>query len=164
MTRTDEQELEGRYFEDLPEGATFRTSARTIGEAAVDTFAGVTGDFSYVHTDAAAASDTIFGERIAHGLLSLCVMQGLIWQTRYTVDTGVATLGWDRIRFPAAVRFGDTVHAEFTIREARESRSRPDVGIVVEDCRLINQHGETVVTGDHVLMVRRRGHRPGAEG
>lgn len=161
MRQAQEGELEGLYYEDLPVGTAFRTSARTIGEGAVETFAGVTGDFSYVHMDAEAASGTAFGERIVHGLLSLSVMQGLIWQTRYTIDTGVATLGWEHIRFPVAVRLGDTVHAEFTIREARESRSRPEVGIVVEDCRLLNQHSETVVTGDHVLMVRRR--HPGAE-
>jgi acyl dehydratase len=148
--------LEGRYFEDLPIGTELRTSARTLGEGAVDLFAGLTGDFSYVHTDAEAASATIYGERIVHGLLSLCVLQGLMWQTRYTVDTGVATLGWERIRFPEPVRIGDTVRGVFTIREARESASRPDVGIVVEDCRLINQRGDTVVSGDHVLMVRRR--------
>jgi acyl dehydratase len=156
VAQTGEQTTEGKYFEDLPVGTEFRTSGRTITEGAVDLFSGLTGDFSYVHTDAEAAADTIFGERIAQGLLSLCVLQGLIWQTRYTVDTGVATLGWERIRFPAAVRMGDTVRGVFTIREARESASRPDCGIVVEDCRLYNQHGETVVSGDHVLMVRRR--------
>jgi acyl dehydratase len=147
---------EGRYFEDLPVGTVIRTSARTIGEGAVDAFAGLTGDYSYVHTDAEAVKETMYGERIVHGLFSLSVLQGLIVQTRYTIDTGLATLGWERIRFPIAVRLGDTVRGELTIREARVSRSQPGAGIVTEDCRLINQRGEAVVTGDHVLMVMRR--------
>jgi acyl dehydratase len=122
----------------------------------VDAFAGVTGDFSYAHTDEIAMQSTEFGGRIAHGLLSLCVMQGLMWQTGYSSQTGIATLGWDALIFPAPVRFGDTVHARFTIREMRPSGSRPEVGILIEECTLLNQRDQVVVSGDHVLMVRRR--------
>jgi acyl dehydratase len=148
--------IQGRYFEDFSEGDEIVTTGRTISEAMVDAFAGVTGDFSYAHTDEATMQGTEFGERIAHGLLSLCVMQGLIWQTGYSSQTGVATLGWEAIRFPAPVRFGDTVRCRFTIREMRPSKSRPEVGILIEECTLFNQRDEVVVTGDHVLMVRRR--------
>jgi acyl dehydratase len=146
----------GRYYEDFVLGVTFRTHARTIGAGLVDAFAGATGDFAPVHTDAIAASNTIYGERIAHGLLSLSVLQGLMWQTRYTLETGIASLGWDSVKFVAPVRIGDTVRAEFSIREARISTSRPDAGILVEDCRLINQDGKVVLKGDHVLLVKRR--------
>jgi acyl dehydratase len=79
-----------------------------------------------------------------------------MWQTGYTSQTGVATLGWEEIRFPAPVRFGDTVRARFAIGEMRPSRSRPNVGILIEECTLLNQHDEVVVTGKHVLMVQRR--------
>lgn len=155
-----ESSVRDGYYEDFHVGQEFRAARRTVTESAVDTFAGVTGDFSYLHVDAEAARESIYGERIAHGLLSLSILQGLMWQTHYTRNTGVASLGWDRIAWPKPVRIGDTVEARFTIRETRESRSRPDMGILVEDCRLINQDGEVVVTGDHVLMVRRR---PGAD-
>jgi acyl dehydratase len=148
--------IKGRYFEDFTVGEEILTTGRTVSEAMVDAFAGVTGDFSYAHTDEVAMRSTEFGERIAHGLLSLCVLQGLMWQTGYTSQTGVATLGWETIRFPAPVRFGDTVHARFTIREMRPSRSRPELGILIEECALLNQRDEVVVTGNHVLMVRRR--------
>lgn len=146
----------GRYFEEFEVGEELTTTGRTISEAMVDAFAGVTGDFSYAHTDEVAMQDTEFGRRIAHGLLSLCVMQGLMWQTGYSSQTGVATLAWDALRFPAPVRFGDTVRARFKIREKRPSRSRPEVGILIEECVLLNQRDEVVLTGEHVLMVRRR--------
>jgi acyl dehydratase len=144
------------YFEDFEVGQVFTGDRRTVTEAAVDTFAGLTGDFSYLHVDAEAAAESIYGERIIHGLLSLSLLQGLMWQTHYTRRTGVASLGWEAIKWPAPVRIGDTVQAGFSIREMRESKSRPDLGILVEDCRLTNQRGEVVCTGDHILMVRRR--------
>jgi acyl dehydratase len=145
-----------RYFEDLPVGTELHTSARTITEGLVELYAGVSGDFSYVHTDAERAERGLFGERVAHGLLTLSVLQGLMWQTRYDLETGMATLAWNDVRFPAPVRFGDTVRGVFTIREARASRSRPDAGIVVESCRLVNQRDEDVLMAEHVLMLRRR--------
>ena len=148
--------MQGRYFEDFTVGEELVTTGRTISEAMVDAFAGVTGDFSYAHTDEVAMQSTEFGERIAHGLLSLCVMQGLVWQTGYTSQTGTATLGWESVRFPAPVRLGDTVRCRFTIREMRPSNSRPNVGILIEECTLLNQRDEVVVTGDHVMMVKRR--------
>jgi acyl dehydratase len=146
----------GRYFEDFAVGDEFTTGGRTIGEWSVEAFAGLTGDFSYVHIDAEAVKDTLYGERIVHGLLSLSIMQGLMWQTGYDVDTGVATLGWENVKFPAPARLGDTVCAHFCIKAARLSRSRPGLGIITEDCRLVNQEGNTLVTGDHVLMVHCR--------
>lgn len=148
--------MRGRYFEDFTVGEEIVTTGRTISEAMVDAFAGVTGDFSYAHTDEAAMQDTEFGERIAHGLLSLCVLQGLMWQTGHTSQTVMATLGWEAIKFPAPVRFGDTLRARWAIREVRPSRSRPEAGILIEECTLLNQRDEVVVSGDHVLMVRRR--------
>src|SRR5437879_1130097 len=135
----------GRYYEDLAVGTTIRTQGRTIGESLVETFAGTTGDLASVHLDAVAASKTIYGGRIAHGLLSLSVLQGLMQQTQYLVGTGVASLGWDAVKFLAPVKLGDSVCGEFSIREARLSNSRSDTGIVVEACRLINQDGKIVL-------------------
>jgi acyl dehydratase len=146
----------GKFYEDLPVGTTICTEGRTIEGNVVDAFAGVTGDFASVHTDAIAARKTIYGEQIAHGLLSLSILQGLMAQTRYLLDTGLASLGWDAVKFIAPVRLGDTVYGEFTIREARLSTSRPNAGIVVEDCRLTNQEGTVVLTGRHISMIKCR--------
>ena len=83
------------YFEDFEVGQVFTGDRRTVTEAAVDTFAGLTGDFSYLHVDAEAAAESMYGERVVHGLLSLSLLQGLMWQTHYTRRTGVASLGWE---------------------------------------------------------------------
>jgi acyl dehydratase len=99
---------------------------------------------------------TEFGERIGHGIFAMGIMQGLMWQTGYTQGTAVATLGWDKLKWTAPLRAGDTVRATWTIREMRPSGSRANTGIVTEDCRLVNQRKETVLTGEHVLLVRRR--------
>lgn len=146
----------GRYFEDFVVGEKLMTAGRTVGEGTIDMFAGLTGDFSDVHMDAEVMKETEFGGRIGHGILALGIMQGLMWQTNYNLGTAVATLGWDKIKSSAPLRAGDTVRAYWTIESKRESRSRPDMGILVEDCRLVNQRGQTVLSGEHVLMVRRR--------
>lgn len=151
--------VRGKYYEDFVVDAEFVSAARTVGEGMIDAFAGITGDFSEVHTDAELMKDTEFGGRIGHGILALGLMQGLMWQTAYTQDTVVATVAWDKLRFHAPLRAGDTVRVYWTIREKRPSRSRPKTGIVVEDCRLVNQRKETVLTGEHALMMLRR---PGA--
>jgi len=146
----------GKYYEDFALGEEFESMGRTVSEGTIDAFAGVTGDFSEVHTDAEMMKETEFGERIGHGILALGILQGLMSQTAYTQGTALATVGWDKLRFSAALRAGDTVRALWTIREMRPSRSRPQTGILVEGCRLVNQRQETVLTGEHVMMVRRR--------
>ncbi len=146
----------GRYFEDFVVGEELVSARRTVGEGTIELFAGVTGDFSEVHTDAELMRDSEFGERIGHGILALGIMQGLMWQTNYNVGTVVATVGWDRLRFTSPLRIGDTVQAHWTVREKRVSKSRPHLGILVEECRLVNQRKEVVLTGEHVVMIRRR--------
>jgi acyl dehydratase len=148
--------MTGFYLEDFAVDQVIETAARTVGDGLVDSYAGVTGDFSYVHIDAERAAAGIFGERVAHGLLSLSLLQGLLWQTGYLADTGLATIGWDKVRFPAPLRFGDTVRGRIVITEARPSRSRPETGIVVESCTLLNQDDEVVLTAEHASLVRRR--------
>lgn len=146
----------GRYFEDFIVGEKLISAGRTIGESTIEMFAGLTGDFSDVHMDAEVMKKTEFGGRIGHGILALGIMQGLMWQTNYNLGTAVATLGWNKVKSSAPLRAGDTVRANWSIESKRESRSRPEMGILVEGCRLVNQRGETVLSGEHVLMVRRR--------
>jgi len=148
--------IQGKWYEEFVVGEELISAGRTFGEGAIDQFAGLTGDFSQVHTDAEMMKESEFGERIAHGLFTLGIMQGLMWRTNYTQGTGVATIGWDKLRFVAPVRIGDTVRARWTIKEKRVSKSRPHLGIIIEECRLVNQRGETVLTGEHATMVRRK--------
>jgi len=153
--------VQGKWYEDFVVGEELISAGRTVGEGAIDLFAGLTGDFSQVHTDAQMMQESEFGERIAHGLFTLSIMQGLMWRTNYTQGTGVATIGWDKLKFVAPVKIGDTVRARWTIKEKRLSKSRPHLGIIIEECRLVNQRQETVLTGEHATMVRRKPGVPG---
>jgi len=144
------------YFEDLPIGREFVTPSVDVTDRMIRQFAELTGDDHPVHLDDEVASHGPFRRRVAHGLLSLSLLQGLMVMTGYDRQTGEATLGWDRIHFPRPVFPGDVVHGQFTIKSARPSTSRPRSGVIVEECLLFSQHDDVVVSGDHVLLLRRR--------
>jgi acyl dehydratase len=145
----------GRYFEEFKVGQTFESQARTINPADVANFAGVTGDFNPLHTDEEFARTTPFGGRAAHGLLTLGIAGGQQNQLGLFEGTSLALLGLDKVRFTAPVRFGDTVHTELTVREAKES-SKPDRGVVIFDTVVKNQRGETVLQFEQAVLLRRR--------
>lgn len=145
----------GRYFEEFKVGLTFESQARTINPADVSNFAGVTGDFNPLHTDEEFARTTPFGGRAAHGLLTLGIAGGQQNQLGLFEGTSLALLGLDKVRFTAPVRFGDTIHTELTVREAKES-SKPDRGVVVFDTVVKNQRGETVLQFEQAVLLRRR--------
>lgn len=149
-----EYQPRGRYYEDLTVGEELVTARRTITEADVVAFAGLSGDFNPLHTDELFGLTTPFKSRIAHGMLVVSVGTGLVNQTGWFEGTTLALLEMTA-RFVRAVQFGDTVHCRLTVREKRET-SRPERGIVSLDAAIVNQRGEPVVEGQHVLMLRRR--------
>jgi acyl dehydratase len=142
------------YFEDFEVGAEFVTRSRTITEADVVAFAGLSGDFNPLHIDEEFGKTTIFGTRIAHGLLGLSVASGLINQLGIGEGTVMAFLGltWN---FKGVIRFGDTITVRQRLSEKRET-SKNDRGIIRMAITVVNQRGEVVQEGEHVLMVRRR--------
>lgn len=146
--------MESLYFEDFELGREFMTRSRTITETDVVTFAGLSGDFNPLHTDEEFAKETMFGTRIAHGLLGLSIASGLINQMGIGEKTVMAFLGmtWN---FKAALKFGDTISVQQRVTEKRET-SKPDRGILRMAVSVINQHGEVVQDGEHTLMIRRR--------
>jgi acyl dehydratase len=146
----------GMWFEDFVIGQSFHTAGRTITETDVVNFAGLTGDYSQVHTDEEFCKKTEFGTRIAHGLLGLAIVQALGWRTNYTQGTGIASVGYENWRFMKPILIGDTVRGRYTPLAKRESKSNPKVGIVTVHIELINQRGEVVQDGKHLLMVRRK--------
>jgi acyl dehydratase len=148
-------EPRGRYWEAFEVGQTFETARRTIDAGDVSTFAGLSGDFNPLHTDAEFARHSPYGERIAHGMLTLAVSTGQQNQLGIFDGTTVAFLGMDRVRFTGPVRFGDTVHTEVTVKQVRET-SKPDRGVVVAEVVIRNQHGETVASYETSVMLRRR--------
>ncbi|MBI2524850.1 MAG: MaoC family dehydratase N-terminal domain-containing protein [Candidatus Rokubacteria bacterium] len=145
----------GRHFEDFEVGEVIETCARTIDAADVTLFAGLSGDHNPLHTDEETAKTTPFGSRIAHGMLTVCISTGQQNQTGLFEGTTLALLGMDRLRFSGAVKFGDTIRTEMTVREVKES-SKPDRGTVRLDVAVKNQRGETVATWDQAVLMRRR--------
>jgi len=144
------------YFERLDVGETRSTQGRTITGADVANFAGVSGDFNDLHTDAEAMSDSQFGERIAHGALVFSVTTGLLWQSRSAAerDALVAFYGVDRLRFAAPVFVGDTIHVEIEVAE-KERRDHPEAtGVVRYDAATVDQNGDTVCSCELLTLVR----------
>jgi acyl dehydratase len=146
----------GYWFEDLEIGMVMESSGRTITEADVLNFAGLTGDFTPIHVDESVAKASIYGERIAHGLMGLVFAQGLISLAAHIWDAGVASLSWRNWEFKAPLRIGDTVRARWTLTEKRDSRSRPGMGIITEFVELVNQGGMIIQQGEHVTLVKKR--------
>lgn len=144
----------GRYFyDDLSVGAAFRTGRITVTEAQIAAFAGVTGDFFDVHMDDDFARAQGFPGRIAHGLLGLCLIDGL--KNRSDVQLqAVASLGWTDWSFKAPILPGDSIGATITI-DAMRLTSSGDRGIVHLAFDVRNQNGVSVQAGRNALLMRR---------
>lgn len=143
------------YFEDVDVGFAFETPRRTVTEADLVGFAGVSGDFNPLHTDAVFAAGTIYGERIAHGALVLSLATGLRQRAGLFDRTLMGLLEIRSWRFAAPVRIGDTIRVANEVIELRET-SKPDRGIMVQRVDVLNQHDTVVQTGELVMMLRRR--------
>ncbi|MBT3351111.1 MAG: dehydratase [Nitrospinaceae bacterium] len=149
-----EFEPTGLGYDDFEVGRTWCTAARTVGEADVTAFAGLTGDYTYLHTDAQSAAKTPFGGRIAHGLLGLSYLSGLVSRLGILEGTVEAFMGLE-MKFRGAIMFDDTVHAEVEVREKRISSKGQ--GLVTLGMTLKNQRDETVQEGQFVLMMEIKG-------
>jgi acyl dehydratase len=147
-------EPRGHYFEDFAVGQQVVTAGRTIAEADIVHFAGLSGDFNQIHTDAAYAAETMFGERIAHGLLVLSIATGLAVQTGFIEGTVLAfrEVEW---KFSRPVLIGDTVHAELEIVELK-ALPRLGGGSVSMKVSVANQRGEVVQRGQWDMLVQSR--------
>jgi acyl dehydratase len=147
---------EDSVFETIEVGDSYRTGGRTITGADVANFAGVSGDFNHLHTDAERMRDSEFGGRIAHGMLVLSVATGLIWQTRDDAERNavVAFYGIDALRFVAPVFVDDTVHLVVEVIDT-EARDHPLAnGVVRYAIDVRNQNGETVLACEMLSLLR----------
>jgi 3-hydroxybutyryl-CoA dehydratase len=142
------------YYEDFTEGAEHVTRGRTITEADVVNFAGLSGDFIELHTNEEYARKGAFGRRIAHGLLTLSIATGLMIQMNLVTDTVVAFYGIDKLRFVKPVFIGDTIHVRKKVADAMAKGG--EVGVVTFETSVLNQHGETVLVYRDKLAVRKR--------
>jgi acyl dehydratase len=150
MTKTPHPR--GRYFEAFEVGESIETPARTVTEADVVTFAGLSGDYNPLHTDAEFAKETMFGERVAHGLLGLSIVSGLAWRTGFMEGTADALISVET-KFRNPVKFGDTIHARFEVKQ-KKAMKRLGGGFVTFNVVVLNQRDETIQKGDWTVLIR----------
>src|SRR4051812_31719328 len=144
----------GYRYEDLFVGMRFRSPGRTILDADLIGFAGLTGDYSELHTSDVYAKSSQFGRRVAHGMLGLAYAHGLMWaRTGELRETAVAFLGIDGWKFVAPIFIGDTIFVNYRIAGLRESKSRPTQAIATFDVEVVNQDGGVVQRGQKALLV-----------
>ena len=143
-------------FADVEEGETTVTQGRTITEADVTNFAGVSGDFNHLHTDAERMDESMFGERIAHGMLVVSAATGLLWQSRSPEEREalVAFYGIDDLRFRQPVYVGDTIHVESEVVETRPRDDGPGNGTVRTAVEVVTQRDQTVVSCEMTSLLR----------
>lgn len=144
----------GLTYEEFEVGATYDAQPRTVTESDVATFAGLSGDFNPLHTDAEAAKSTPFGERIAHGMLTVAMSTGMANMTGLMAGTTLALME-QNIKYKTAVRFGDTIRLQMEVIEKRET-SKPDRGIVKLAARVLNQRDELVVDMVWTQLMKRK--------
>lgn len=149
--------MAGLYFDELTVGQIFRHEIRrTITEADNVWFSALTHNPAYLHLDEEyCRTHTEFGRRIVNSAFTLGLMVGIsVGDT--TLGTAVANLGWDEVRFPKPLFHGDTIRVETEVVELRESRSRPQAGIVTFLHRAYNQHGDLVAQCRRSGLQKRR--------
>jgi acyl dehydratase len=143
------------YWEEWEIGAEFETPARTVTEADIVQFAGLSGDYNPLHIDEEYCKTTIFGGRIAHGPLVYAIAAGLLFQLHLYDDTLIAVLGFEDLRFTKPVKPGDTIHARVKVLEKTET-SRADRGVMKRQLQVFNQRGEVVQEGRQAFLLKRR--------
>ncbi len=148
--------MSGLYFDEFEVGRVFKHAiTRTITETDNLIFCALTHNPQPLHLDAEFAKSTEFGQRIVNSIFTLGLMIGVsVGDT--TLGTTIANLGMSDTRFAHPVFIGDTLRAETTVAEKRESRSRPDSGIVVFDHRCFNQRGEEVAYCKRSALMHKR--------
>ncbi len=144
----------GLFYEDFETAPPVTSAGRTVTEADVMAFAGLTGDFVELHTNEEYAKTTMFGRRIAHGALVFGISVGLATRTTILDGTVLAFAGVDKLRFVAPVFLGDTVHVVKRVAERKEIGA--DKGMITFETRVLNQHGKLVLTYLDRLLIKRR--------
>lgn len=143
-------------YESIAIGDGYEAGSRTITEADVVNFAGVSGDFNALHTDAELMGTTDFGERIAHGALVFSMTTGLLWQARPAEEREhiVAFYGVDNLRFVNPVFIGDTIQPSVEVLDKEPSDHPVATGVVRNEVTVTNQHDETVLAAELLSLLR----------
>ena len=144
----------GNYYEELEIGRRFETPRRTVIDADIATFAGLTADFNPLHMDEVFAGESAFKGRITHGPMIVGMAFGLASRAGLMDGTvlGLLDIAWS---FKKPVRPGDTISAVVTVLDKRLTR-QPDRGVVTLRLDVLNQRGEVVQVGTAKVLVRRK--------
>jgi acyl dehydratase len=147
--------MAGLYFEEFTVGQRVVTAGRTLGEGDIFAFAGLTGDFNQIHTDAEFSRKTQFGQRIAHGLLGLSIATGLIMRTGLLEGTVLAFREIEEWKFVKPFFIGDTISAELTVTGTK-ALPRIGGGALSAAITVKNQNDEICQRGGLNLLVLSR--------
>ena len=148
--------MAGQYYEELHEGRHFvHDITRTVTETDNLLFSALTHNTQPLHLDVEFARKTEFGQILVNSMFTFGLMVG-VSVTDTTLGTTIANLGMDAVKFPAPVFIGDTLRTETRVLERRESKSRPDAGIVVFEHRCVNQRGQEVAICKRSALMRKR--------
>ncbi len=145
----------GMYFEQFEVGLEIQTAARTITETDIVNFAGLSGDFNFIHTNAEASKETPFGQRVAHGMLVASIATGLAVQQGFIDGTTLAfrELEW---KFTRPVFIGDTIYVKINVTETKPM-PKLGGGLVVFEARVLNQKEEVAHKGVWTMLIKGRG-------
>jgi acyl dehydratase len=144
----------GYTYAELHVGLSFRSPGRTITDADLVAFAGLTGDYSELHTSDVYAQNSQFGRRVAHGMLGLAYAHGLMWpRTGELRETAIAFLGISDWKFVGPIFVGNTIFVNYRLAELRDSESRPTQAIATFDVELVDEDDRLLQTGRKVLLV-----------
>lgn len=142
-----------KYFEDLQQAETFETPSRKVTEKDIKRFAELSGDFNPLHLNEEYSRRSIFGRRVAHGLLTLSMADGFWMKSGVFDGTIVAFYGIEHLRFTKPVYIGDTLSAKITVKEKNE---KGKFGLLTLENNVMNQSGDTVLVFDALLLLKKR--------
>ena len=142
----------GMYFEEFEVGQKFISAGRTVTEADIVTFAGLSGDFNQIHTDAEYSKTSPAGQRVAHGLLGVAIASGLAVQTGVMEGTIIYFREINEWKFVKPIFIGDTIHVEL---EVTETKALPRVGggSLVIALTVKNQNQEVNMKGTWTVLI-----------
>ena len=147
--------MPGKFFDDWVAGEEFVTPSRTMTETDVVLFAAMSGDYNELHTSEEFGKKTQFGKRIGHGLLGLAVSHGLLFRLGLLEGTAIAFLGVEEWKFAGPFFIGDTIRVKGRVAEKKESKSKPDRGVIRLFLQVVKEDGTVIQSGIQTIMVRR---------
>jgi acyl dehydratase len=147
--------MRGLYWEEWDIGAKFESPARTVTEADIVMFAGISGDYNPLHINEEYCKTMPFGTRVAHGPLVYAIAAGLLFQLHLYDDTLIAFLGFEKLMFTKPVKPGDTIRARIKVLEKRET-SNPERGVMKRELKVLNQRDEVVQDALQAFLLKRK--------